>query len=336
MTHDPSDLTALVFDGVDKVQHVFWRYLDPQMFRAEEATPADRKVRDMCLEYYREIDGYMRRLVEMAGPDARTFIVSDHGFGPTWEVFYLNVWLAERGYLAWRDESDRDEVGALTVDRLKSHVGILDWNRTTAFCLTPSSNGISIRRRQPDGTGVSSEQYTELRRRIADELRAWRDPDTGEQVVTSVRTREEAYPGGEMEKAPDLLITLRDHGFVSILNADRPLRKRGSILGTHRPEGVFMAAGPGVQPGDAGAPIALADVAPTVLHSLGLPVPSDFEGEVATSVFSSAFLRDRPVRTGPPTTPPDPFPQRESVEPVLGVEAEAEMVARLKALGYLE
>jgi predicted AlkP superfamily phosphohydrolase/phosphomutase len=321
---------------MNKVQHVFWRYLDPELFQLERATPAERKIHEMCLDYYRDIDGYMRQLAELAGPDTRIFVVSDHGFGPTWEVFYLNVWLAERGYLAWQDESDRDETGALTVDRLKSHVGMLDWDRTKAFCLTPSSNGVTIRRREAGGAGVGADEYEAFRRKIAEELLAWRDPETGEQVVTSVMNREDAYPGALMDKAPDLLITLRDRGFVSILNADRPLRRRAEILGTHRPEGIFMAAGPGIEPGTNGAPLAVADVTPTVLYSLGLPVPSDVEGTVPTAVFSASFVREQPVQVGPPTQPPDPFPDRQEAEPALGAEAEAEMVERLKALGYIE
>jgi predicted AlkP superfamily phosphohydrolase/phosphomutase len=337
MTHEPSDLTAIVFDGVDKVQHVFWRYLDPELFRPDQASAEDRNVRDMCLEYYREIDAYMRRLAELAGPETRIFLVSDHGFGPTWEVFYLNVWLAERGYLAWQDDSDRDEAGALTVDRLKSHVGMLDWDRTTAFCLTPSSNGVTIRRAEAGGAGVPAGEYEAFRRRIADELLAWRDPETGEPVVIDVRMREDAFPGDQMEKAPDLLLTLRDHGFVSILNADRPLRRRGEVLGTHRAEGVFIAAGPGIQPGRRPSPLPLVDVTPMMLHSLGLPVPTDLEGQVPRDVFVPAFLKERPVRTGAPTCAPDPFADRyEAAEPALGAEAEVEMVARLRALGYLE
>jgi predicted AlkP superfamily phosphohydrolase/phosphomutase len=336
MTNEPSDLTALVFDGIDKLQHVFWRYLDPAPSKAERIA-AERRVRELCLGYFRDIDGYMRGLVDLAGPEARVFVVSDHGFGPTWETFYVNAWLAERGYLAWREEGDYDESGALTVDRLRSHVGMLDWDRTVAFCLTPSSNGVTIRRAEAGGPGVSAADYEPFRRKLADELLAWRDPATGEPVVTSVRTREEAYPGAVMDKAPDLLLTLRDAGFVSILNADRPLRPRAEILGTHRPEGIFIAAGPGIQSGRREDPLDIMDVAPTVLYSMGLPVPSDFEGRVPTHIFEPSAVRERPVETGPPTVAPTPFADRQgSVASTLGADAEAEMVARLQALGYLE
>jgi len=338
MTEEPSDLTAIVFDGVDKLQHVFWRYLDPEYFDAENASAKDRSIREMCLEYYREVDAYMRRLAELAGDDARIFVVSDHGFGPTWEVFYLNVWLAERGHLGWQDDAVRDASGALTVERLKSHVSLLDWDRTTAFCLTPSSNGVSIRRAKAGGPGVRPEEYESFRQRLADELLAWRDPEDGGQVVTSVLTREQAYPGAAMETAPDLLLALRDRGFVSILNADRPLAPRPAVLGTHRPEGVFLAAGPGIGRGPCSETVHLVDATPIALYSLGLPIPQDLEGRVPGDIFTARQMGRRPLEIGPPTLAPDPFPERRvsRKDAALEAEAEAEIMERLRALGYVE
>jgi acyl carrier protein len=290
--------------------------------------------RDLPLEKVLMEDG--RYVEDLSVRQVVDFLEAELG-GPTWEVFYLNVWLAERGYLAWQNEHARDETGALTVDRLKSHVDMLDWDRTSAFCLTPSSNGVTIRRGEQGGAGISEADYGAFRSRIADELLAWREPETGEAVVTSVMNREDAYPGPEMDKAPDLLITLRDRGFVSILNADRPLRRRPEILGTHRPEGIFLAVGPGIEPGRDDDPLSVMDVTPTILYSLGLPVPSDIEGRVTTEVFQKAFIQGRRVQAGPPTEPPDPFADRKDThEPALGAEAEAEMVERLKALGYIE
>jgi predicted AlkP superfamily phosphohydrolase/phosphomutase len=250
----------------------------------------------------------------------------------------LNVWLAERGHLGWQDESVRDASGALTVERLKSHVGLLDWDRTTAFCLTPSSNGVFIRRAEAGGPGVRPEDYESFRQRLADDLLAWRDPGDGGQVVTSVLTREQAYPGSAMESAPDLLLSLRDGGFVSILNADRPLAPRPVVLGTHRPEGVFLAAGPGIESGECGEAVHLVDATPIALYSLGLPIPENLEGRVPDDVFSAEQMRARAVEIGPPTLAPDPFPERRASreDTALEAEAEAEIMERLRALGYVE
>ena len=53
---------------------------------------------------------------------------------------------------------------------------MLDWDRTSAFCLTPSSNGVTIRRSDIPGAGVTDADYEAFRSKIAKELLEWRDP----------------------------------------------------------------------------------------------------------------------------------------------------------------
>jgi arylsulfatase A-like enzyme len=40
----------------------------------------------------------------------------------------------------------------------------------------------------------------------------------------------------------------------------------------------------------------LIDLAPTVLHLAGLPIPPDMDGQVLTGIFSEKFMANRPVR----------------------------------------
>jgi hypothetical protein len=47
-----------------------------------------------------------------------------------------------------------------------------------------------------------------------------------------------------MHDAPDLLLVLRDFGFVSIKNKLPVVEPRTEIAGTHHPDGVFLAYGP--------------------------------------------------------------------------------------------
>ena len=106
MREEPADLTAVLFDGVDKLQHFCWRFLDRNFFPASPSA-WETKIRGLCLDYFREIDGFLAEIVAMAGPEASVVIASDHGFGPTVEVFYLNAWLQREGYLAWTDQGQR-------------------------------------------------------------------------------------------------------------------------------------------------------------------------------------------------------------------------------------
>ena len=85
---DPTDLAAIVFDGVDKLQHLCWRFIDPACATADP-TPWEARIVDLCLSYFHLVDNLIGELVHRWGPNARIFIASDHGFGPTTEVFYV-------------------------------------------------------------------------------------------------------------------------------------------------------------------------------------------------------------------------------------------------------
>lgn len=327
----PCDLTAVVFDGLDKLQHMLWPFIDPTGAGAGDAS-ADG-MRRRCRRYFAALDGYLAELVALAGPDARVFVASDHGFGPSEEIFYANRWLAERGYLAWREGAPVDDSESLTSSSLKRHYESIDWRRTVAYARTSSSNGIYIRlAERPGDHGVTRADYTALRARLAAELLAYRDPVHHRHVVSRVLLREEAFPGARMDEAPDLTLVLRDGGFLSIVNAPVAYRPRSQVTGTHRREGILLAVGPGVRRG-ARLSASIVDVMPTLLYSLGLPVPEDCEGRPLTELFTSEQLRAHPPRQGPATEAVDPPGAVESA-PVDEAE-ESQVVTRLKALGYL-
>ena len=89
-----------------------------------------------------------------AGPEATVVLASDHGFGPTRDVFHVNSWLEQEGYLRWADAED-GRGAARTTDvgfaEMTRHVHALDWSRTVAYAATPSSQGINIVERVPGG-----------------------------------------------------------------------------------------------------------------------------------------------------------------------------------------
>ncbi len=330
----PADLTAILFDGPDKMLHMGWRFLDPDLVPSDPS-PWEQKIRQLLHDYFRELDTFLAEIRELAGPEARLFMASDHGFGPTREVLRINTWLAEQGLLRWRDmedmaEGDRERYRRL-IDR---HFVLLDWRHTRAYASTTTSNGIHIRvaRNEGDG-GVPAADYATFRQELADRLLGITD-EAGQPVISRVLTREEAFPGPNNRRAPDLTIVTRDHGFLSIVNREPVLYRRPQVEGTHYPMGVFMAAGPGIAGGVTLPAMDLVDIAPALLHSLGLPVPSDLEGRVVDGLFTDSFLAGRPVRRGGPTARPDSYALRE--QHTLEVEEEAQIIKQLQALGYME
>jgi hypothetical protein len=136
-----------------------------------------------------------------------------------------------------------------------------------------------------------------------------------------------------MAQAPDLTLTLRDGGFLSILPSTTAVRPREDVKGTHRPEGIFVAAGPGVRRGERIATRSILDVAPTLLWSVGAPVPEDFEGEVVSEAFTAEALAAQPVRRGEPTRP---LRNRSGDGDDLDAAEDEVVLRRLKALGYVE
>ncbi len=334
-SRDPSALTAVLFDGVDKLQHLCWRFLRPEDDRPLESD-SELRLQELCLTYFRELDGVLQAICSLAGPDGTVILASDHGFGPTFEVFHLNAWLAQNGYLAWSEKALPEVQPALLgVEQVARHTWMLDWSRTTAFAATPTSNGIHIVVSEDGRTpGVPRAQYHSFRRKLMDDLQGFRDPASGQPVVAEIWTREQVFSGPNSEMAPDLTLTLRDGGLVSILPADEILRRRQNVAGAHRPVGVFAAKGPWIKRGVDASELSLLDVAPLALYSLNLPVPKEMQGRVPAQIIEASALAARPVRF-------ENAPQAATVTAdhgggVLSAEDEQTVLERLRDLGYIE
>jgi predicted AlkP superfamily phosphohydrolase/phosphomutase len=332
MREEPADLTAILFDGVDKLQHFCWRFLD----RTLSPSPSgwESRVREWCLDYFREIDDFIGEIVSMGGADASVVIASDHGFGPTVEVFYLNAWLHQHGYLAWADAAhvEQKHPETLGMGTMARRFYEIDWDRTTAYCPSPSSNGIYICLPPGEGNKVAPDSYERFRRDLMESLLQFCDPATGERVVTRIWTREEAFAGKHMASAPDLTLNLRDGGLVSILPSEILLKARREPSGAHRPNGVFVAAGQGIRRGASLSSLSIVDIAPLLLYMLDLPVPNDMEGCIPKALFDSEYLRAHPVAFAIPTPSSSPAAPFRDVD----LRLEEQVLSQLRALGYME
>lgn len=331
LTEDSPDLMAVLFDGTDKLQHQVWEFLDPGIYPTHN-TPWQQQMRKSCLEYFRRLDGYIQRLVEIAGPDAQVFMASDHGFTATTEVVRINAFLHEKGYLTWRkvDNSEAEK------RREASNFANLDWEETLAYCPTPSSNGIAIRvAKKPGEPGIKPEEYESFREKLIQDLENFKDENTGERIIQAIYKREDVYSGDALLEAPDLTLVLRDYGFVSINNVLPPVEPRKSPQGTHHPDGIFLAGGKGIKGGFEAERHNVADVPATLLYSLGLEIPSDLEGLVAKSFFTDECLESKPVVTGA-TTASDRAPEVDNQSGNITEDEKDKILAQLQMLGYLE
>ncbi len=334
MSNEPSDLVGIMFDGVDKLQHLCWRFLDPEYARDN---PSDWEIEiiGLCEDYFRRLDQTIQHIVNLAGADATIVLGSDHGFGPTEDIFFVNSWLEKEGFLAWSDEwstpaEDRPMVG---FGQMTRHVYQMDWTKTRAYAATPSSQGIHIVSRKPDGTDISDEEYRAIRDEIIRRLMTVQNPRTGLPVVSRTWTKEEAFSGPFDEIAPDITLTLVNKMAISILRSESLFVRSPEPKGNHRWDGIFVAAGPEIQQGLTIDEISLIDIAPLLLYRLGIPVPDDISGRVPVEILNDGVLQSDPIRTVPAGSNPQVVTD---IDTEIDEEAEAIILKRLRALGYVE
>ncbi len=167
------------------------------------------------------------------------------------------------------------------------------WEKTQAYFVSSNIQGINInlKGREPQGIVSQGREYEELRSRIINELYRLKDPYTFENVIDQVYRREELFCGDYLEAAPDIIIVPRKYDyyldagkrtcrlFIGSANDDYPIHSY------HEPQGIFFMTGPDVIRGQNLGEISIYDIAPTVLHLLGLPLQQDFDGCVLYSLF---------------------------------------------------
>ncbi len=352
MQTQPWDAFMVVFTGTDRLSHHFWHYLQP----GSASRHLDVRIADKLQDYFALLDQILGAMIKMAGPDAAILMLSDHGFGPAARHWaHLNNWLLELDLLrlrmsksSWMQRVKRSAPwltdlakrilppeARKTVQQHGHLADAVDWDNTLAWAVPLYNNvaGIYLHRTSSQQPGpVSPAAAPRLRDFIIQQARALRIPGKRTPLITDIKTREELYTGPYVEQFPDIILTLdADYAAVPTLGSTliTPIPP-GSLLrsGDHRPDGMFLAAGPHIRPGRLTRTPGLIDLAPTILHLAGLPIPESMDGQVIQDIFETDFLRDHPPQTGPDLPAPHPA---QALSP-----AENEAIAdRLRGLGYL-
>ena len=348
MDNYPTDFLMIVWMSLDKIQHVFWKYLDPGSDLYH--TPEGARRRELVLPCYEQIDDAIGRLLARADDRTTLLLMSDHGFGTLEKQVDLNRWLAARGLFRLRKgqvllREVRRRLGIQNQALPPLHGGVaadvskmacIDWDHTHAYCGEISGQGIfvNLRGREPYGIVEPGQHYESVRDRIVEELSNWREPGTDHPIVDRVYKREELYTGPHVGNAPDLLVTMRDYSYLlinSVRFAGRGyLRAVDDASGFHRPQGILMAWGQQVIPGHQIKQARIIDLAPTILHLMDLPVSQSMDGQVLNAIWVEDSEAARPVVYGQESDV-----AVEHMEAVYTAEEAEEVRGRLSDLGYL-
>ncbi len=259
--------------GVDRIHHGFWRYHDPQHRLHEPTSPFVSAIRD----YYRMVDSQIGCLVETVSDDVAILVVSDHGAKRMDGGICLNEWLWRKGYLTLKRPPADDTI-------LPFEQAEVDWSRTRVW----ASGGyygrvfFNVAGREPQGI-VPMSEYESLRDELAAQLAAI--PDAAGQPLATQVFKPEAIYQQVRNIAPDLIVYFGDlhwraigslgHGHYHTLENDT-----GPDDANHAEDGLFIwydpqHSGKGPLTGHQ-----LMDIAPTVLHQMGVSIPKEMQGSI--------------------------------------------------------
>lgn len=205
----PRGLCVCVFDGTDRIQHMYWRYLEkdhpahPSKLSPEtyKANGHDRTIENLYIRMDRIVGQTMENVLGANGQangDGQTMlmVISDHGFSPFRRGMDLNRWLIENGYMKLKPDAKPDAKYLVNVD----------WSQTRAYALGLAGMFINQKGREAKGIVEKGEASRRLKAEIIEKMTGMKDPQTGEVAVVRVHDKDVAYQGPYRDTAPDLVI----------------------------------------------------------------------------------------------------------------------------------
>ena len=259
-----------VFDITDRIQHMFWRYLeeDHPANADKDSTRHPGAIRELC----QRMDDLLARTLAAIHEDTVLILLSDHGFKSFRRGVNLNSWLYRQGYLVLRDEP----TGA---DGFQG----VDWVRTQAYAVGMGGIYLNLRGREARGA-VSVSRAESLKSQITQQLKEMEDPQTQLKPVAEIYDTALQYRGPYASEGPDLVVGFRAGYRASWSTAT------GAVTWDVIEDNVKNWSGdhcmnPPEVPGvlfcnrairTAGASIM--DIGPTVLDLFGIPTPSYCDG----------------------------------------------------------
>jgi predicted AlkP superfamily phosphohydrolase/phosphomutase len=165
--------------------------------------------------------------------------------------------------------------------------------------------------------------------------------------VEKAYRREEVYEGASLDEAPDIVVKWATHEEYTyafrVSSKSRTLQwieeldphRQDNMAffsgksGSHRDNGIFLAEGPEVIAGKTFSGARIIDVAPTILHLLGVPTPADMDGRALIEVLEGEAASPMEIGAAAGAV-------AEVDEETYTEEDKIVINERLRALGYID
>lgn len=265
-------VVTCVFDATDRVQHMFWRYIEEDHPAARGRPASDH--REAIHRLYEHNDALVGKVLERMRDGDVLMVMSDHGCTSFRRSFNVNSWLRSNGFLALREGADGSAEWLADVD----------WSRTRAYALGLTGIFLNLKGREASGIVEPGHEARSLKAEIISKLKGLPDPDRGEVAILEVFDATRLYDGPYLENAPDLLIGYNSgyrtswDGATGVVAGPIFADNLRAWSGDHCVDprlvpGVFFCNRP-IDLKDPG----LVDIAPTALRLFGLDPPPHIEG----------------------------------------------------------
>lgn len=258
------DFFMSVMIGTDRLQHMLWRHFD----ETHRRFIPDSSHKDALRKYYEYIDKKLGEIMGIVDDDTTIIVASDHGMIKQEGKININNWLIKEGYLVLKKEPPRGE-------KTRFSTSLVDWDRTLAYGSGAYNARINLNKEK------LGEDYENIREEIIRKLKEIPD-DKGNKLDTKVYKTEEIYKDTSSTECPDLLVYFDDLRWAS--NPDlgqEGLYSWQTAVGAdsagHSRQGCFIIAGPGIQNKGKMDDLQIAQVCPTILKIMGVPIPEDIE-----------------------------------------------------------
>ncbi|MCP4204533.1 MAG: nucleotide pyrophosphatase [bacterium] len=265
-----------VFDGTDRIQHMFWRYLEDGHPAARGKEDAEHK--NAIEELYLHNDRLVGKVMGKIKKGDLLMVISDHGFTSFRRGINLNTWLHENGYLTLKDGADG------SAEWLRD----VDWSKTRAYALGLCGMYLNIKGREAEGI-VEQGEVAGLKKELIEKMSGLVDSESDEVGINELFDTRALYQGPYLTNAPDFIVGY-NHGYrISWDGAT------GVVSGPLWEDNVKAWSGdhgvdPRIVPGvffcnrriDAADP-AIIDIAPSVLRLFGQKVPAHVDGKLLFS-----------------------------------------------------
>lgn len=226
----------------------------------------------------------------------------------------------------------RKSTGAISIPFMLN-LNDIDWEKTRAYAAPFGWSGIYVNTRgiRPNGS-VPPEEYETVQAEIVERWKELVNPITGERVNAPAPINKDMFKGPYARYGGDVMPMPLGEKYMPVcffgFNSKQPIYESNTLFGHHRMEGILAATGDVVQPGKIeGA--GLIDMAPTIFHLLGLPVPDDMDGKPIEDLLPPETRAKHPVETLHVTAEDDLLADG------LSAEEEEDIRDKLKGLGYL-